>query len=367
MAHASTRARAVPRAAARTGVRRSRPAPRPGAKEPVWAAFDDERLLDVRLSDLGLTIAGSGLEPRIEQLHRELTARGLRFRPHVWLGEEWFCPDGVPGIAIPFYLAHPRLAQLERAQCLEVEGGTPSWCLAILRHEAGHAIDNAFRLRTWPGRRRTFGGSATPYPDHYAPRPYSRRFVLHLDDWYAQSHPDEDFAETFAVWLDPVSHWRERYRGWPALEKLEYLDGVMADLGRRRPLVTTRRTVDALSTLRKTLRAHYRAKRRHYGLDRPHVYDHDLRRVFTDGPGGRGRPAAEFLRRAGPEIRAQVARATGTYQYTIERVLRDIRARCRALDLRLRHDAARTRTEFAVLLATHVMDHLARGRHRIPL
>src|ERR1043165_7262414 len=159
----------------------------------------------------------------------ERDVRQLMFRPHFWLSNEWFTPDGVPGIAVPFYLAHPRLEKLEMDQMLEVEGGTPEWCMKILRHEAGHAIDNAYRLRMRLGRQRVFGPSYMQYPDYYTPKPYSKSYVLHLDSWYAQSHPDEDFAETFAVWLTPDSDWKSRYAGWPALRKLEDMDGLMAE------------------------------------------------------------------------------------------------------------------------------------------
>ena len=160
----------------------------------VWADWDDEKLLDLRLCDLDLRIEGSGLEDRIAELSQELAVRGFVCRPHFWLSDEWFCPDGVPGIAIPFYLAHSRLARLEHTQMLEVEGGTREWCLKILRHETGHAIENAYLLRRRRRRRELFGPTSLPYPDSYAPKPYSRSYVVHLDGWYAQSHPDEDFA-----------------------------------------------------------------------------------------------------------------------------------------------------------------------------
>ena len=122
------------------------PPPLPVVNEG-WADLPDEQLLDLRMNELGLKIEGSWLEPRLEALTSDLAARGLQFRPHYWLSAEWFSPDGVPGVAIPFYLAHPRLMKLEKSQMLEVEGGTPEWCLKILRHEAGHAIDNAYALR----------------------------------------------------------------------------------------------------------------------------------------------------------------------------------------------------------------------------
>src|SRR4029077_4940719 len=54
----------------------------------------DRQLLDLRLCDLPIRIRGTRLEQRIEKLYRELESRSLRFRPHVWLGEEWFTPDG---------------------------------------------------------------------------------------------------------------------------------------------------------------------------------------------------------------------------------------------------------------------------------
>ena len=200
-----------------------------------WASLDDEALLDVRVCELGLTIAGSVLEERIAEIDRELEARGLQFRPYYWLSDDWFTPDHVPGVAIPFYLAHPRLAKLEEAQMLEVEGGTPEWCLQILRHEVGHAIDNAYVLQRRRRRLKVFGQSKKAYPEYYTPKPYSKSFVVHLDSWYAQSHPDEDFAETFAVWLTPDGDWRERFRDWPAIKKLEYVDRLMKEIAGQPP------------------------------------------------------------------------------------------------------------------------------------
>src|SRR5438105_12641228 len=214
--------------------------------DPEWASWPDEKLLEMRMCDLGVSIEGTELEQRIAQVNAELDARGMVFRPHYWLSDDWFTPDGVPGIAIPFYLAHPRLAKLELTQMLEVEGGDPESCLRILRHEVGHALDNAYRLRRRRTRRRLFGNPGIEYPEYYTPKPYSKSFVHHLDHWYAQSHPDEDFAETFAVWLDPQSLWATRYVGWPAQRKLEYMDRLMRELARRRPDATSKRQVDPL-------------------------------------------------------------------------------------------------------------------------
>jgi hypothetical protein len=334
--------------------------------DPEWAAWPDEKLLDLRFCDLKLSI-GTELEQRISQLNAELGARGL-VAPHYWLSDEWFTPDGVPGIAIPFYLAHPRLAKLELAQMLEVEGGDPASCLRILRHEAGHAIDNAYQLRRRPTRRKLFGLPTTPYPEYYTPKPYSKSFVQHLDHWYAQSHPDEDFAETFAVWLDPQSKWLGRYAGWPATRKLEYMDRLMRQVSKSRPRVRSARQVDALPRLRKTLREHYRTKREHYGLDHPDFYEDDLRKLFSDAPEYAKHPsAARFVRRVRKEVRSTVASFTDSYQYTIDQLIEKIIERCRTLNLRLTEPEEALKTDFIVFLTVQTMNYLHSGRHRVAL
>ena len=344
-------------------------APDPEPLKPSdWTALSDEKLLGVRMCDLGLSIEGTDVEQRIAQLNAELDTRGLTFRPHYWLSDEWFTPDGVPGIAIPFYLAHPRLAKLELAQMLEVEGGDPRSCLRILRHEAGHAIDNAYQLRRRPTRRRLFGNPAIEYPEYYTPKPYSKSFVQQLDPWYAQSHPDEDFAETFAVWLDPQAMWATRYTGWPARRKLEYMDRLMGELARARPRVKSKRQVDPLTRLKKTLGEHYRRKREHYGLDHPDFYESDLRNLFSDAPQyAKNSSAARFVRRIRKEVRSTVASFTDSYQYTIDQLLSSIIDRCRELNLRLTDAEESTKIDFMVFLTVQTMNYLHSGRHRVAL
>jgi hypothetical protein len=336
--------------------------------DPEWASWPDEKLLETRICDLGLTIEGTDLEQRIAQINAELDARALIFRPHYWLSDEWFTPDDVPGIAIPYYLAHPRLARLELAQMLEVEGGDVESCLRIMRHEVGHAIDNGYRLRRRPTRRRLFGLPTTPYPEYYTPKPYSKSFVQHLDHWYAQSHPDEDFAETFAVWLDPHSMWATQYAAWPAQRKLEYMDRLMRELAHRKPTVTSKRQIDPLSRLKKTLGEHYRTKREHYGLDHPDFYESDLGKLFSDSPQHAKNPsAARFVRKIRKEVRATIASFTDSYQYTIDQLLEQIIDRCRELNLRLVESEESTKIDFMVFLTVQTMNYLHSGRHRVAL
>jgi hypothetical protein len=240
--------------------------------------------------------------------------------------------------------------------------------LRILRHEVGHAIDNAYAVRRRPTRRRIFGNPATPYPEYYTPKPYSRSFVQHLDHWYAQSHPDEDFAETFAVWLDPQSMWATRYAGWPVQRKLEYMDRLMRKLRRTRPAVKSKRMVDPIGRLRKTLGEHYRTKREHYGLDHPDFYESDLRNLFSDSPEyAKNMTAARFIQKVRKQVRATVASFTDSYQYTIDQLIENLIERCRELNLRLTDTEEATTIDFMVFLTVQTMNYLHGGRHRVAL
>jgi hypothetical protein len=325
--------------------------------------MSDAQLLVTRLCELPLRLEGTPLEARVARLHRELGARGLRFRPHVWFSEEWFTPDGVPGFALPFYLAHPRLARLERRQMLEVEGGTQTECLRILRHEAGHAIDNAFHLHELDEYRRLFGPFTSRYPDWYRPRPHSRDYVLHLPAWYAQAHPAEDFAETFAVWLTPGSRWRSRYRTWPALRKLEFVDATMRRLADEAPPNTSRRRVREWYRIRAVLAEIYRERRSHYAFEWPPDYDRDLCRTFTPERGRSPRPtAARFLQRHRAELSREVADGTGAHRYAIDQLLVQMMKRSRELKLYLADDPEDARHKLLVALTAQTLNGVYAGQ-----
>ena len=335
-----------------------------------WARWPIHRLLQLRMSRLGLSIEGTWLEDCVHRLYEELEAKGIRLRPHVWLSDEWFAPDTAPGFAIPFYLAHPRLMRLERSQILDVEGGTVTECMRIMRHEAGHAIQHAWQLHRRRKWQSLFGKSSTRYPRWYRPNPSSRRYVQHLRLWYAQAHPDEDFAETFAVWLRPRSDWKRRYAEWPAIRKLEYVDELMQEVGQSKPELNSRSRLDSLRSLSKTLGQHYESRRQLYTIDYPDIYDRDLRRLFSDLPEHRNAPAAStFLRKNRRKIRRMVARWTGEYQLTLDQVLGEMIGRCRELKLRAVGTERQLRSDFAVLLTVQTMHSLySRARRTwIPL
>jgi hypothetical protein len=289
-------------------------------------------------------------------LHAELDERGIVAKPHAWISSEWFSPENTPGIAIPFYLAHERLMQLERKMIIDVEGGTWSECMRILRHEAGHVMQHSYQLQRRRKWQKLFGRSSQRYPRYYRPNPASRNFVQHLRLWYAQSHPDEDFAETFAVWLRPRSNWRTRYVGWPALKKLEYVDELMTEIAGEPPLLANREQVDPIESLTETLGEHYRKKQALYAFDTPTTYDRDLLRLFSADPRHRRSQAAStFIRQNRAKIRQLVSKWTGEYQLTLDAILDDMVARCRELDLRAVGPKPTLIVEFAVLLTAKTM------------
>ncbi len=331
-----------------------------------WARLKDEKLLDLRFCDLGLTLDDSPVATRVRELYEELKARGLQYRPPCWLSSDWFSPTEGPGIAIPFYLAHSRLMRLEDRQMFSVEGGTKTWCMQLLRHEAGHAYETAYRLTRRPRWRKTFGSASRPYPEYYRPKPFSKSYVLHLDWWYAQSHPTEDFAETFAVWLKPGSTWRKDYQGWRAFKKLVYVDELMTELSRKAPLCTDKSRMDDIRDLEMTLREHYAEKKSRYETDYPEFYDRDLRKLFSaPGECPRRTSAAAFLRKVWPQLRGLVSQWTGESPYTVNLVLKDMVVRCRELDLWVDRPENEIYVEAAIMLTMQTMNYVHSSDHRV--
>ncbi len=330
-----------------------------------WVNLTDEELLDRKISELGLTLDGSGLQPFIRQLHDELSARGLAFLPPCHIGDEWFVPVGIPAIFIPFFLVHDRLRKLERKMMLEVEGETPEWFMKLMRHEAAHAYSYAYRLQRKKKWQETFGLASKEDTGFYRPRPYSKSFVIHLDDWYAQAHPDEDFAETFAVWLTPGLDWRARYAEWPALRKLEYLDGLMHSLAGRPPLHQPAYAEADYNCLDVTLRDYYDAKRKQYEDTYPDFYDADLRQLFTGvHDPATALPASAYLRRHRRALVRHVCQWTNERQYRVNALLARLIRRCDELDLFARADDAAQNQRTGAYLATLVMNYLFTGKFK---
>ena len=293
------------------------------ARHKSWTKLPDEQLLQQRFCDLHLSLRGTRVARAIKKLRGELLARRIRFAPHVWLADEWFTPDGVAGFAVPFYLAHPRLERLERQMLGKVEGANMNWLMRILRHETGHALDNACGLRRRKIWRDTFGPATLPYPSRYRARPGSRRYVHHLGEWYAQAHPAEDFAETFAVWLQPRSGWRRNYADWPALNKLRVVDALMQNVSCRKLAVSNRQKIEPLDEDQRTLAQHYLARAQQQIRYRRGQTDLLLRRIFGDAPARKGvASAAALLRGAKPQLARYLMRTGKVDRYTAFQILR---------------------------------------------
>jgi hypothetical protein len=327
--------------------------------------IDIQDLLGKPIKDLGLALEGSPLEKYVHTLYREIERKGLRhFRPVCYLTDEWGCPSGEPVIGVPFYLADPKLAALERAMNdLEDEREI----MMYLRHEAGHAFNYAYELYKRPEWRTLFGPFRRAYKDHYRPVPFNRAYVRHIAGWYAQKHPDEDFAETFAVWLTPRSGWRRKYRGWGAMHKLRYVDREarrVANLPPLRPMGRTDVTVEEMDV---TIGQFYRE----HTPDEAHAIgelalDTDLADILLKpSPRRRDgiRPAAPWLAEHRKEIVDKVTYWTGVRRPLVKALVESVEQRIRALGLAV--ETAREAAQLVELTAyatTLAMNYLARGR-----
>ena len=329
---------------------------------PVHASFENwegERrdLLSRRISDLGLTIEGSLVERLVAQLYEELDAKGLAFKPPVYLSDQWGCPDGTALIGVPFYLADPRLARIEEEVAVEVEEERE--VMRYLRHEAGHAFNYAYRFydrAEWP---RIFGPFSRPYRDRYHADPFSRAFVRHILGWYAQKHPDEDFAETFAVWLTPGSDWQNEYAGWPVMAKLEYVDALMKEVGSSAPeLVTPTEDDLPVESMHYTIEDHYRDAQTAIPIEDERHFDGELRSLFVsakDAP--QGEDAAAFLHRHRREVVARIAYWTGEGTPIVRQFIDLLATRAEALQLRVNRLEASTLIELTAFGTAVVMNY----------
>jgi hypothetical protein len=339
----------------------------PPKPEAAWTHLSDEDLLGVRICDLGVSLRGTVLEGRIARLHRELEDRGLALRPRCYLADEWMCPDGETAIGIPFFLAHPRLQSLEFRMMFEVEGGSPSWCMRLLRHEAGHAFDHAYRLHRRPDWRRVFGSPNVQYNPYFYPiDPVSRNHVRNVPDNYAQSHPFEDFAETFAVWLNPASQWRTRYAGWPAMRKLRCVDRIMREIARRSPPRRKPRLPSRASLLQSTLRSYYERKFRLYQLGDLSFCVRELRTMFGASRGKKpARTAAALIRRHKRVIVDSVSEWSGDRSRHVSQVVASLARLCDENRLVVRDDPSAALVRFSTYVAALIVNRLRAHTYRL--
>jgi len=334
------------------------------AKNIDLNTISDDELLNVRICDLPLAIKGTWLEECVVQLYQELEQKGIIFRPECYLADEWLTPEHETCIGIPFYLAHPTLIRLEKKFMIEAEGDTKAQCLMLLRHETGHAICYAYGLNKRKKWAHMFGASTEEYKDYYKFRPYSKSYVRHLEGYYAQYHPDEDFVETFAVWLTPGLNWQEKYKGWKALAKLQYVDHLMAQIQGKEPPVKNNRKFWRLSTLEATLNTFYKRKRMFWAEEFPDFYDPFLKRIFNDNSEKIRLKAHLLIQRNKKDILNNVARFTGERKYIVDRILKEIHSRSRDLRLSVSENEERDLISLTSYVTSLCMNYRYTGRYR---
>ncbi|HEY4053505.1 MAG TPA: putative zinc-binding metallopeptidase [Terriglobales bacterium] len=333
----------------------------PSALKDASASAEPASLLNTRICDLGLTIEGSAVEKFVQQLYRELEQKRItKFRPPCYLTDEWGCPSGEPTIGIPFYLARTDLGQIERENN-DLEDSRE--IMMYLRHEAGHAFNYAYRLHRTPEWKQLFGPYRRPYRENYRPVLFSRDYVRYLPGWYAQKHPDEDFAETFAVWMTPRSNWRTKYRGWGALAKLKHMERIGRELGNVDPL-RKRGTPDiTVSDMEVTVGEFYRHSTEQIPLVDVNM-DGDLAAVFPKVKQKRTSEAVQsFLSRHQKILVDQIASWTAMPRPLVRKLMQLIAKRGAEMGLVIdRRKETQHLSEFTVFATTLIMNHLARNR-----
>ncbi len=330
--------------------------------------LSDEDILKLRFKNLPLSIENTDVEKCVDQLYSELDQKGLNFRPQIFLGDEWFSPEGMNAISIPFYLANTRLKNLEKTLMLEVEGGTHEWFMKLLRHEAGHCFDHCYKFSKRKKWSQVFGSPDIEYnPETYRPQPYSKSYVKHLDRWYAQAHPDEDFAETFAVWLNTNIDWKKEYAGWPAaLKKLNYIETIAKESTKLKNTSEKGRTPSNIKNLTSTLEKYYHKRKRENADEYPDFYDSDLKFIF-DGEKNltkREASASRFMNKHRKSIVSTVAWATNERKYTIDSLVRRLALRCQILELKIGKSETQTTMDVASFLTSLVKNYLFTGKFK---
>jgi len=327
-------------------------------------------LLNTRMCDLKIRIEGSLLARKIYRLHREIEAKKLSFRPQCYLSDSWGCPDKVPLIGIPFYLADEKLSRLEEEQTGEIEDDQQ--IMMLLRHEAGHAFNYAYRLFLDPAWTKIFGPFDAPYRETFRPNPPSRAFVRHIvasqvGRHYAQKHPDEDFAETFAVWLTPRSAWRRRYRLWPAIAKLRYIDKTMKKMRGVKPVEASGIAHRSIQDMDILLIDHYGQRRERYRAAAQGYVDDILQEMFPpDGPDRTLVDVAPVLHSYKWEMVSRVAHWTGVEEGHIYPLIKKMEERSHSLNLRLRRTLVdRKLLELMAVITTLAMNFVYTGQFMV--
>jgi hypothetical protein len=325
--------------------------------------LSEEEVLNTRVKDLNLS--GPFIyRDVLKVLHSLLNQKSIKWKPHVWPSTEWFSPDGVPGFAIPFTLYHPKLIKIERKMIGFCEGEEKKDFLKLISHETGHAIDNAYRLRKRKKRQSLFGLSSTRYPLTYTPDPSSRDYVIHLEDFYGQAHPDEDWAETFSVWLTKAN-WKSTYKETVALEKLNYLDSVMSELVNKttykREKVTYQHSMNETRTVREVLEE----KKKNLGLNKKNYYSKIIEANFSKET--KNIKAYSYLLQNESIILKNLAKKQNHDQWSMSKSYQDIKSECKKKNYFLKYTSIQTSEMIEKIIVQHAQKYRKSGRAKVYL
>jgi hypothetical protein len=329
-------------------------------------------LLNTRVCDLELNFEDTLLYRCINKLYDEFARKKIAFKPPYYFtcaGDEWGCPDRVPIMGFPFHLADNRLVRIER------EMGYTRYdrddLMILLRHEAGHAVNYAYELYDEPEWRDIFGDFYATYPTNfrYKFNPFSKSYVKSQGEpkYYAQAHPDEDFAETFAVWLTPRSNWKTIYKKWPSIKKLEYVDRVMKRLRGKKAHLTMGPLDSPYHSKTYTLIEYYGETLDQFKDKALGIYDADLSRIFAVASSNGHKkiiPAKDLIRKNRRFLVEMISRWTGARERVVTPVIACFFLRSRELNLSLVPDAeSYSLASLASLGTTVVMNYLHTGRY----
>lgn len=184
------------------------------------------------ISYIPLQIKNSPLERLIKEILQEIRRKNLLMTPEFYLSDEFGCVQNTATIGIPFYLAHPDLQELDRlvgsqkGQIL-TEGHIKS----ILRHECGHAFFYTYEVYKKNKALKIFGDFDSRSISLQNIVPDSDDYVDYLarcgtaSAGYSQTHPEEDFADTFGACVDP--NFKKTSVQGMAVKKLDYAKDLM--------------------------------------------------------------------------------------------------------------------------------------------
>jgi hypothetical protein len=320
-----------------------------------------EEILELRIKDLKLEFT-SEQKKTFQDLFLLLRQNNIDWKPHIWMSDEWFSPDGVSGFAVPFVLAHKKLIQLEVLFLGECEGRNKSEFIKLCCHETGHAIDNAYKLRLNKTRQNIFGLTSKKYPNSYKPKPESKNYISFLGDHYAQAHPDEDWAETFGYFITRGKDYDKKHNS-VVLDKLNCMEGIIKSLPNKNHKNNTQRTPNNIKNDCRTVRQYLIEKRQNLKKNRANFYTKKINNQFSKKV--MALPIHRYIRENQKKLVQEISNSTGKDIWTINKSLNDLKEECKKQKYTLKYNQRDSFNQVKNLLISHIDEYVQKGQTRI--